>query len=177
MRLLILYGTTEGQTAKIAAFLAARAEAAGHEVRLHDVASCDPAPAPAAFTAVILAASLHMGQYQTGVLAYARAHATALNAMRSAFLPVSLATLSQDAGELEGLAETVRSVTRDTGWTPTVVSHVAGALRYTQYDFLRRWVMKFIAYSHGQPTDTSRDHEYTDWPALARFLDLFLAGQ
>jgi menaquinone-dependent protoporphyrinogen IX oxidase len=28
---------------------------------------------------------------------------------------------------------------------------------------------------HGQTTDTSRDHEYTDWNALEAWVDEFLA--
>lgn len=31
--------------------------------------------------------------------------------------------------------------------------------------------MTYIAWRKGQPTDTSRDHELTDWAALARFVD------
>jgi menaquinone-dependent protoporphyrinogen oxidase len=31
--------------------------------------------------------------------------------------------------------------------------------------------MRFIASQTGATTDTSRDHEYTDWQALDRFAD------
>ena len=40
-------------------------------------------------------------------------------------------------------------------------------------DFMRRWVMKFMAGAKGAPTDTSKDHEYTDWAKLYAFLDEF----
>ena len=31
--------------------------------------------------------------------------------------------------------------------------------------------MRYIAYRKGGPTDTSRDHELTNWDDLARFVD------
>ena len=45
-------------------------------------------------------------------------------------------------------------------------------LLYTQYNVLIRFVMKRIAKHAGGATDTSRDHEYTDWVALDQFVAL-----
>jgi menaquinone-dependent protoporphyrinogen oxidase len=60
---------------------------------------------------------------------------------------------------------------KDTEWHPGVTRPVAGALLYTQYGPIIRFVMKRISKSEGGSTDTSRDHEYTDWAALDRFID------
>jgi menaquinone-dependent protoporphyrinogen oxidase len=54
-------------------------------------------------------------------------------------------------------------------WHPTFVQCYAGALAYTQYRWWLRWIMQRISRSHGGPTDTSRDHELTDWGAVDRF--------
>ena len=61
----------------------------------------------------------------------------------------------------------------ETGWRPTVVMPVAGALSYSHYNFLVRFVMKQIAKKEGSGTDTSRDYEYTDWDALDAFVKEF----
>jgi menaquinone-dependent protoporphyrinogen oxidase len=50
---------------------------------------------------------------------------------------------------------------------------VAGALPYTRYNFLVRFLMKRIARKAGGPTDTSRDYDFTDWAALDRFAAAF----
>jgi menaquinone-dependent protoporphyrinogen oxidase len=42
---------------------------------------------------------------------------------------------------------------------------------YTKYNFLIRFVMKRIARQAGASTDTSHDHDYTDWEGLDRILD------
>ena len=46
---------------------------------------------------------------------------------------------------------------------------MAGALPYTRYNFLVRFVMRRISKAEGGDTDTSRDYEYTDWAAVDRF--------
>jgi menaquinone-dependent protoporphyrinogen oxidase len=51
------------------------------------------------------------------------------------------------------------------------VKPVAGALLYTKYNFIVRFVMKQIVKKKSGSTDTSRDHEYTDWAALDRFVE------
>jgi menaquinone-dependent protoporphyrinogen oxidase len=52
---------------------------------------------------------------------------------------------------------------------------IGGAMAYTKYGPLLRWIMKQIAKRNGGPTDTSRDHEMTDWVQVERFVDRFVA--
>ena len=52
---------------------------------------------------------------------------------------------------------------------------VAGALVYSRYNWLTRWMMRRIARKEGGDTDTARDYEYTDWDALRRDVEIFLA--
>jgi menaquinone-dependent protoporphyrinogen oxidase len=61
-----------------------------------------------------------------------------------------------------------------TGWHPQRVKPIAGALLYTKYSIILRFVMKRIAKQAGAATDTSKDYEYTDWAALSRFIDEFV---
>jgi menaquinone-dependent protoporphyrinogen oxidase len=52
------------------------------------------------------------------------------------------------------------------GWQPDPMRAVAGALPYTRYNWLKRWIMKRTVAKAGGDTDTSRDYEYTDWDDL-----------
>jgi menaquinone-dependent protoporphyrinogen oxidase len=82
---------------------------------------------------------------------------------------VGLAILNKTG---DGRAQTMEIVDKllvDTGWHPRRVELVAGALPYTRYNFLIRFVMRQIAKKEGGDTDTSRDYEYTDWNAVERF--------
>lgn len=173
MRLLIVYGTTEGHTRKIAFRLSEWAQAAGHDVTLVESTETLWPLDWRAFDAVVLAASLHGGRYQTTIVRFARAHAVHLNTMHTAFVSVSLSAASRNDDDVRGLEQCIEEFCRRTGWVPSIVHHASGAFRYTQYGFFKRWGMKYMAWRKGGPTDTSKDWELTDWDALAEFVDDF----
>jgi menaquinone-dependent protoporphyrinogen oxidase len=175
MRVLLVFGTTEGFTQKLAEYIADRLRSHGNAVEIANAGDRRVIPEPDEFDAVIVAASVHVGRYQPEVLRFVREHAAALDERLNAFLSVSLAAAGNDEGDVRGLKECLATFTRQTGWTPRYVHHVAGALRYTAYDFLKRWGMRYIAYRKGGPTDISRDHELTDWSDVARFVDTLSA--
>ena len=175
MKVLIVYGTTEGQTAKIANFVANRLILQHHQAVTTNIELGIEASDPAGFDAILVAASVHAGHYQPSVIEYVQKNRNAIATRHNAFLSVSLAAAGRDPEDLAGLEHCVASFCQETGWTPEHVHHVAGAFRYTQYDFLKRWAMKYIAYRKGAPTDTSRDYELTDWDDVERFVDTFTA--
>ena len=175
MKLLLVYGTTEGQTRKVAQFVHDLLAREGHQTRVvNAIDSAAESADPLEFDAVIIAASLHAGHYQPALIDFVTRHAAAINSRPNAFLSVSLAAASDDEDDVQGLEQCVANFTQQTGWVPQHTQHVAGAFRYTSYDFLKRWAMKYIAYRKGGPTDTSRDHELTDWADLAQFVDAFM---
>jgi menaquinone-dependent protoporphyrinogen oxidase len=175
MKMLLIYGTTEGQTQKIARFVADHLAQRGHRAQIVNAIEATPAADPREFDAVIVAASLHAGRYQAAIIHFVSEYLAAINARPNAFLSVSLAAASDDADDIHGLERCLGDFIHQTGWTPRRIHHVAGAFRYSSYDFLKRWAMKYIAYRKGGPTDTSQDHELTDWADLARFIDTFSA--
>jgi len=175
MKIAIVYASTEGQTRKIARFAADHLTERGATVELLPAAEADDLDL-SRFGAAILAASVHVNAYQPPIRDLARAQATDLAALPTLFLSVSLAAAGDDPHDWEGLAKVVARFETDTGWTPGRVEHVAGAFRFTEYDFFRSWAMRWIASQKGQAVDPHADTEYTDWTALARILDAWLDG-
>lgn len=173
-RILVVYGTTEGQTRKIAEFMAERAAASGHEIEICDATAVPWGLDIDGFAAVIIAGSLHMGRHQGAVEHFVRHHHATLNRMPGAFVSVSLAAAG-DAEDRQDARACAEQFLAATGWRPAQTHLVAGAFRYTQYDFFKRWIMRRIAREKGAPTDTSHDYELTDWDDLGRFVDDFLA--
>jgi menaquinone-dependent protoporphyrinogen oxidase len=51
---------------------------------------------------------------------------------------------------------------------------LGGVLPFTEYDYFQEQIVKFIVMKRGGATSTERDHEFTDWKALAGFVDEFL---
>lgn len=172
-RVLVLYGTTEGHTAKVARALAARLTAEGMETDVLEAGTGNPEPA--AYDGVVVAASMHARGYQKSVSKWLRAHVADLNVLPTAFVSVCLSVGSK----LEKSRDEARAIPRayvdGVGWTPTMIKVVAGALPYTKYNFIIRLIMRRIAAAEGGDTDTSRDYEYTDWQDLRAFADRFAA--
>jgi menaquinone-dependent protoporphyrinogen oxidase len=174
----VLYATREGQTQKIAEYLATSLGVRGLDVELHDVADGAPAGGLDSCSGVIVAASVHGGRHQAEMVRFVRDHVAELERLPSAFLSVSLSeTGAEDPRrsdeERARFAADVRRMIdaflSETGWHPARIKPVAGALAYSKYNFLLRFVMRRIARKAGADTDTSRDYEYTDWIDLDRF--------
>lgn len=170
-RILVLYGTTDGQTAKIAGALGNALRMQGSDVDV--VQAGKDAPAPDGYAGIVVAASLHGGRYQRSVRKWASRYAQKLNQRPTAFLSVCLAVLQQKPEVQQELSTIIDRFLRGTGWRPTLTKPVAGALLYRRYGPLKRWVMKRIVQKAGGDTDTSRDYEYTDWEDLRAFADEF----
>ncbi|RWD89448.1 flavodoxin domain-containing protein [Mesorhizobium sp.] len=171
MNVLIVYGTTEGQTEKISARTAAHIRERGHQVELVDSAELTSDLKLGPFDAFVIAASVHQEHHQETVTNLVFAHHEALNAKPSAFISVSLsAALEDQKAEAQKYVDRFVAVT---GWQPGMTLLLGGALRFTKYDFFQEQFVKFVVMKSGDPV-SERDHEFTDWNALANFADRFL---
>lgn len=168
MKLLIVYGSTEGQTRKICEFLRDQAQKAGHSVTISD-STQDPPP-PDNFDSVIIGASLHYEKYQDSVAQYVKNYHSALNQKPTAFISVSLTAANDEPESWNELKTITNNFLDFTHWTPRFTEQVAGALRYLEYNFLKKFIMRMIAKQKRQPTDTSKDYEYTDWQQVKLIL-------
>lgn len=173
MRILLVYGTTEGHTRKLARFAAGRLESDACDVTLCDATDAVPADL-AAYDAAVVFASLHMGRYQASVIHFAHAAYAPLNAKPSAFVSVSLAAAGDDPHDLAGLDECLARFKAATLWNPRWVHQAAGAILFSEYDFFRKLALKYIAERRGQHVRTSEDYDFTDYEALGVFLDQFV---
>lgn len=173
MQLLVLYDSVEGQTKKIAEFIASQLDSKGMEVFLtqaSDPTFCDPAQ----YDAAILCAPVHIGAYPTAFVAFIQNWKSSLNTVPTAFVSVSLAITSKDKKDVAEAQSYPKDLFSKTGWSADRTHHAAGALRYLEYDFFKRWMMKKIAASKGEPTDTTQDYELTDWDQLKEFVESFV---
>lgn len=174
IRVLIPYGTSEGQTARIAEYLADVIRNHGYEAHPVDIKRSGVLE-PDGYDAVIVGASIHMGRHENYVRDFVRENRGTLERLPSAFFSVSLAAHDSTEDAHEEVEGYIQKFVQQTGWRPRKVGRFAGALLYTRYGFFKRWIMKKIARDKGNPdTDTSRDYVYTDWDSVKRFAEEFL---
>jgi menaquinone-dependent protoporphyrinogen oxidase len=172
-RFLVLYGTTDGHTARIARTIADALRIQGSEVDVIDAADASPSIWPHDYSGVVIAASVHAGRYQAAVRSWVRAYAPILQERPTAFVSVCLGVLQQDPRVRRDLDLIIDRFVKETGWRPTTTKIVPGALFYTRYNWIKRLVMKRIARKAGGDTDTTRNYVYTDWNDVRRFAEEF----
>jgi menaquinone-dependent protoporphyrinogen oxidase len=165
-RVLVVYGSSHGHTAKVVERIARGLIARGHPVT---VWKGDELPAGRSlddFDAFVIAGSVLFGRHQPYLQQFVREHAGRLNLFPSAFVSVCGALAGSWSRGKQEAEKYVSALLADSGWRPRLVLSVAGALPYTRYGFFTRIMMKAISAWTGRPTDTSRDWEFTDWDAV-----------
>lgn len=172
-RLLIVYGTTDGHTRKIAQAVADYVAEFGHTPIVIDAAA---RPLPRRVDdcdGVIVCAPIRRRRHSPAAARFVRENLRWLDRLPTAFFSVSLSAGGNEKA-VAGARACADEFIAETGWHPGMVRLVAGALLYTRYNWLVRWMMRRIARAEGGDTDTSRDYEYTDWQHLREDVEEFI---
>lgn len=183
-RALIVYSSKHGQTEKVANRIGTALSGAPTRalVTIRSVADVGSVSSLDAFQIVIVGCAVYAGRHAKSVGDFVTRHREALNGKRTAFFSLSLGTAlfstELHATDRTGskAALTVRAFLDGVGWRPHHIALFAGALRYSQYGWATRMLMKGIAKRTGASTDTSRDVEYTDWEQVEAFADRIAAA-
>ncbi len=171
-RALIVYATSEGQTRKIAHRLAEVMRSEGYDVDM--VEGPEPNVSPEPYDAVLLGGSVHVGSFQRSVVEWARRWREVLGPKHDGFFGVCMAAASDTPAKREEAQGYFDELLRQTDWQPDRAVMFAGSLAFTQYGFLKRWLMAAIARSSETPfEDTRHDYEFTDWASVEDFARAF----
>lgn len=177
-KILVAYASTHGQTEKIASRIGLVLEQQRMNVTLHNLKRGSPPPL-SQFDGVVVGASIMARGHQPAAADFIRRNVNTLNAMPGAFFSVSASAGSSREKGREAARRVRDAFLDETVYHPTVTECIAGAIKYTRYNFLLRWYMKRASAMNGGSTDTYRDDEYTDWVqvdrAAADFAAMFAA--
>jgi menaquinone-dependent protoporphyrinogen oxidase len=171
-RILILYSSYDGQTARIANRIGAQLGREGHTITFQVADSERAFDLLGINDAVVIGAAVRVGRYARAFEAAVRERREFLASMPNAFFSVCLSASGPNARP-EIYNAPLRNFCKRTGWSPERSTTFAGALPYSKYNPFIRLMMRFIVSRAGGDTDTSRDYEYTDWAAVDRFATSF----
>lgn len=173
MKILVVYGSTHGHTARIAERISARMRGRGHDV----VTTDRPwRVRPRAFDAIVLGGRVHGSRYPWRVTRFIRKHVRVLNARPSAFFSVSLLQLARNRERAAATQALPRRVALKLGWKPDQVAVFAGALRWkAQYGRLAPLFFFIWRRTLGDIVDRAFSEQvFTVWDEVDRFTDTFL---
>src|SRR5579859_5719179 len=175
---LIVYGTQEGQTAKIANSIAETIRQHGSsEVDVFDVRKVPSGIRFQEYEGVIIGSSIHMLHWSNPAITFAKQYQDQINKVPSAFFSVSMTSAGPIPEQRARLDPLVEKFFSKSGWRPDAVGNFAGRLAYSKYGFLTRWLMQSIARANGESTDVSHDIEYTNWEQVEEFANQFVENR
>jgi len=172
--ILVVYGTTEGHTRKIAEFITERIRKAGKSVDLIDSATPEAGEVPPIYTGAVLLGSVHYDRHQAALTHFVKANLGWLNAIPTAFFSVNLAMLHPDPDSRAEAQKCIEDFLHETGLKPHTARLTAGALKHAQYDFFKRALLRYLK-PGGVKVDTTGDVEYTDWEEIGRLVDEYVS--
>ncbi|HTU62756.1 MAG TPA: flavodoxin domain-containing protein, partial [Polyangiales bacterium] len=178
-KVLVLYATIEGQSRKVAEHAAKRLRDKGLSARLEDVTDVHDLRL-ASYDGVIMVAPVHVSFHPRAMVRFASLQREQLAKMPARFLSLSLsqagvelpsARPAQRDHSRKGVHHVTQLFCEATGFDVQRMVPIAGSLAYSKYGFLKRQVMRYIAAKAGGSTDSSRDHEYTNFANVDATVD------
>jgi menaquinone-dependent protoporphyrinogen oxidase len=166
VHVLVIYGTTEGQTAKVAFAISDVFRAAGHEPDVVN-ATHEPPLALTRYDAILVGASVHDDAHQPHVVEWVRTHRRQLDGCPSAFFQISLTSAIRDLAHQAKARVLAERLTEATGWKPAELGLFAGALRTSELGWWKRFMSRSIARAAG----VVGDGEYTRWDEVHAWAD------
>ena len=175
MTVLIAYGTIEGQTRKIAEFVAKQIRDANENVVLFDTSDKTGELSLEEADKVILAASVHERRHPKAFEIFVESNQELLAEKPTMLLSISLKAAFEDGQEeAQDYADEMKL---RTGLNPDSELLVPGAIHADSYDFYASQILRYVVLD-GQEFDPSvRDHEFTNWEDLASGVAAFLKDE
>jgi menaquinone-dependent protoporphyrinogen oxidase len=171
---LVVFATIEGQTGKIAQFIADKARKAGHDVTLVEITHETGPVSLDGVDLAILAAPVHERRHPTDFEVFLAGQRRALDDIRTLLVSVSLSAAFPEG--LEEAGEYVTELKMRTNFTPDAEALVAGAIRPSHYDYFATQVVRYVVLRDRDAEADKDEHEFTDWDALADRVSEFLGG-
>jgi len=173
-KVLIIYATVHGQAELVAERIATAAAEWNVAATVQDVRQTRAADL-AQRGSIIVVASVHYGRHQRSISRFVKANRALLDRARTAFISVSGDAV--DPSTRPRAEQYVQDFLRMTGWTPAEQLIIGGAVKFTKYNVLLRYLTRRSFASKGIQLDPHRDYDYTDWQAVMRFAKAFLTSQ
>ena len=175
MSLLIVYGSIEGQTEKIARYIEDLAIKRGEDVRVIDTQNRTSDADFTGVDTVILAASVHERWHPERFEVFVTTEQKNLDLRRTLMISVSMNAAFPEGHE--DAQDCLEEMKMRTELDPDSEMLVAGAIRAKHYDYYATQVLRHVVL-RGRNFDPSvQEHEFTDWDALGDGVSAFLEGK
>ena len=176
MKIVICYGSYLGQTEKVASYLQEKLVDRGIDASLLKCQDPDSGVKAREADAVLIGSAIRAGKYHKKVLGFVKKNIEWLRVKKTGLFVVCLTAKSTDDQAQKEIQKYMGEFQEITGLSPALSRAFGGALVYTRYNFVLRYIMKRINQKYGGDTDTSKDFIYTNWDEVKSFADEFVGA-
>ena len=120
------------------------------------------------FERIIIGASIRYGKHSKELYKFISLNKNILDQKQGAFFSVNVVARKPE----KNTAETnpyINKFLKISKWKPNKIGVFAGKVDYPNYNFLDKYIIKFIMFITNGPTDTSHSYEFTDWSKVDDF--------
>ena len=167
-KFLIIYSTTDGHTKTICE----RIKKFISNDNLVELLSLEDAKKVnlSNFEKIIIGASIRYGKHSKELYKFINLNKNILDKKKCAFFSVNVVArkLEKNTAETNPYINKFLKISK---WKPNKIGVFAGKVDYPNYNFFEKYIIKFIMFITGGPTDTSKSYEFTDWSKVNDFSD------
>ena len=120
------------------------------------------------FNKIIIGASIRYGKHSKELYKFIELNKKILEEKKSTFFSVNVVARKPEKNTPE-TNPYIKNFLKKSKWKPKKIGVFAGKVNYPNYNFLDKYMIKFIMFVTGGPTDTSQSYEFTDWSKVDDF--------
>ena len=163
---LIIYSSTDGHTKKICEYIISFLDnedivklASLNEAKKFNLIE---------FNKIIIGASIRYGKHSKELYKFIKLNKKILEEKKSTFFSVNVVARKPEKNTPE-TNPYIKKFLKISKWKPERIGVFAGKVDYPNYNFFDKYIIKFIMFITGGPTDTSQSYEFTDWSKVDDF--------
>jgi len=162
MKKIFIYSSSNGQSLKICETLNEEKESLILNIDRLNSVNLDN------FDQIIIGASVKYGDHNKKIYNFVKNNKILLKRKKTVFFSVN-ATARKSEKNTPNTNPYIIKFLKKTNWKPDHIGVFAGKIDFPNYNFLEKYLIKFIMWITNGPTDTTKTYEFTDWDAVKKF--------
>ena len=162
MKKIFIYSSSNGQSLKICETLNKEKESLILNIDRLNSVNLDN------FDQIIIGASVKYGDHNKKIYNFVKNNKILLKRKKTVFFSVN-ATARKSEKNTPNTNPYIIKFLKKTNWKPDHIGVFAGKIDFPNYNFLEKYIIKFIMWITNGPTDTTKTYEFTDWDAVKKF--------
>ena len=162
MKKIFIYSSSNGQSLKICETINEEKESLILNIDRINSVNLDN------FDQIIIGASVKYGDHNKKIYNFVKNNKILLKRKKTVFFSVN-ATARKSEKNTPNTNPYIIKFLKKTNWKPDHIGVFAGKIDFPNYNFLEKYIIKFIMWITNGPTDTTKTYEFTDWDAVKKF--------